>query len=164
MKPLDVIEDIRAGLGTSQVLTPVHTLALEHAEEAFCGCIVGAAADCTHAANEMVAFEKTLILVTGELTAAVGMQDHRCARLALPPGHARGLQDYLALLAQQACDAIEAARCASITQLCPHARATEDAVALTVQSLDALEQSLVILSACTGGSLPPSVIPARRDL
>src|SRR3569623_1559204 len=99
MKPLDVIEDIRAGLGTSQVLTPVHTLALEHAEEAFCGCIVGAAADCTHAANEMVAIEKTLILVTGELTAAVGMQDHRCARLALPQGHEHGLQDKLALLA-----------------------------------------------------------------
>jgi len=34
MKLLDVVEDIYAGLGTSQVLTPIHTLALEHAEEA----------------------------------------------------------------------------------------------------------------------------------
>src|SRR3569832_577018 len=76
----------------------------------------------------------------------------------------RALQDAAqALLAHQSSDANEAARFATITQLCPHARATEDAVALTVQSLDALEQSLVILSACTGGSLTPSVVPARRD-
>jgi hypothetical protein len=51
----DVIEDIGTGFRSREVSTTIHALALQHSEEALRGRIVGATADPTHAARQMVA-------------------------------------------------------------------------------------------------------------
>ena len=66
-------EDIGTRLGVGAAVPAVDTLALGHSEKAF-GCrVVGTTPDSAHAANDIVAREKSLVFVTGELAAAVRM-------------------------------------------------------------------------------------------
>jgi hypothetical protein len=53
------------------VTTTIDPLSFQHAEEAFAGGIVSAAAYATHRARQVVTFQEALILVAGKLTAAI---------------------------------------------------------------------------------------------
>ena len=77
MKPFDVIEDIRPGLGARAVLAPIDALPLEQAEEALRSGIVGAGSHRTHAASDLMPFQEPLVLIAGELAAAVRVKDDR---------------------------------------------------------------------------------------
>lgn len=64
-----------------------NALPFELTEEAFTGRVITAMTDCTHAANQRVAIQKSLVIRTGELTASIGMQNYRPVTLALPDRH-----------------------------------------------------------------------------
>lgn len=53
MEALNVVKNIRHGSGTGMVASTVHTLALEHAKEAFAGGIVRTAIHRAHAAHHV---------------------------------------------------------------------------------------------------------------
>jgi hypothetical protein len=72
---LDVVEDISPGLGSGPVLLPVHPFPLKHAEEAL-GCgIVRTTPHRTHAADHLVGLQEPLVLLRGELTAPIRVQN-----------------------------------------------------------------------------------------
>ncbi len=77
----------------------MHTLALEHSEEALAGSIVGTTTHGTHAAHQVMAFQEALILVARELASTLGMEHHRASILALPKRHQHCLQHQLPILA-----------------------------------------------------------------
>lgn len=52
-----------------------NTLALELTEETFAGCVIATVLDGTHAADQRVAGQKTLIVRTGELAAESFVSD-----------------------------------------------------------------------------------------
>ena len=73
MEALDVIKYIRPGFGAGAIASTIHTLALEHAEEAFGGRVVGTATDGAHTAHQVVTGQKALILIGSKLAAAIRM-------------------------------------------------------------------------------------------
>ena len=48
-----------------------NTLTLALTEETFAGCVIATIPDGTHAANQCIASQKTLVIRTGELTAEI---------------------------------------------------------------------------------------------
>ena len=98
MEPLDLVEDVRSGVGACQIVSTIDAFALEHPEEAFDQCVVGAAAHRTHATDQIVPAQEALVLLARELTAAIGVQQHRIAILSLPQRHEHRLQYELAIL------------------------------------------------------------------
>lgn len=77
---LDVIDYVDPCISPCVVPTPIDPLALEHAKEAFNQGVIGTAAHGTHTTDQVMAFQKALVLVAGELAAAVRMQDDRRTR------------------------------------------------------------------------------------
>ncbi|MDT4861243.1 hypothetical protein FQZ97_958410 [compost metagenome] len=53
-----------------------NTLPFEQTKEAFTGSVITAMSDGTHAADQRIATQKTLVIRTGELAAAIRMQDY----------------------------------------------------------------------------------------
>ena len=98
MEPLDVFEHIGPCGIECRIRRAVDPLALEQAEEAFAGRVVAAVADRTHRAHHPISRQVTLVVAASELTAAVGMQDHRLSTLALPHRHLHGPDDHLPIL------------------------------------------------------------------
>jgi hypothetical protein len=93
MEAFNIVEDVGSSLGQCLVGPAVHTLAPEHAEEAFGDGIVAAVADSTHAANQIVAAKKALVIVAGEPLSFIGVQHDRLVPcLALPERHQHGFE------------------------------------------------------------------------
>ena len=96
MEPLNVIEHIAACVGKSAITPTVDALALS--EEALGSGVVPTMADVAHAADDSVIYEELLILSTGELCAAVRVQDYLTAIRALPAGHHHRLKHQMPIL------------------------------------------------------------------
>lgn len=95
---LDEVENIGPSIRSRPVSPSVDALSLEHAEAALDQRVISAAADTAHAAGHVVALQETLVLVAGELAAAIRVQHQRRSILALPKGHQDSLQNQLAIL------------------------------------------------------------------
>ena len=91
MESFDIVADICPCFSSGSILSAIYSFPFEHAKETFRCCIIGTAAYRTHAANQIVPLQETLVFVTGKLTAAIRMQDDRGFRLALPQRHESGL-------------------------------------------------------------------------
>lgn len=91
MEPLEVVEQVRSCLVTSQILAMVHALPFEHSREALAGCIVGAVADRAHAAHQHVAAQELLTGAADELTAAIGVLTFDSSRLRRAISSSRGV-------------------------------------------------------------------------
>ena len=238
MEAFDIVKDICSCFGMSGVASAIHTLAFQHAEEAFRSRVVGAAAHGTHRTGQIVAPQEPLIFIAGELTAAIAVQDHRLSRFALPQRHQHGLQNELAILttthrpadndtgvqiddhaqiqplaaadsdvsdvrhplririfgsevpselvldirrprarrlaavlflardtldligAHQPSHAVQAAGFAFLTQIVPQPRCAQHLIALSMQDLDTLQQTLIVDGSRTQRPIPPAVIAA----
>ena len=99
MKAFDVVEDIRSGVRPRTVLSSVHPLSLQDTEEALRGSIVRAAPDSAQAAQELMPLEEALVLVAGELTNSIRVEDHGTSIRSLPQRHQNGMEDELPVLA-----------------------------------------------------------------
>lgn len=98
MPALDVVKDIRSGLGPGPILPTVDPLTLEHPKETLGRRIIGTTADGAHAARNVMRRQELLVLLRRELAAAIGMEnDGRPAR-PLPHGHQDGLDHELPVL------------------------------------------------------------------
>ena len=65
--------------GVRAVLSSVDALPLQQTEEAFRGRIVRTGSNRAHAAEKLMPLEEALVLVTGELAAAVRVGNHRAS-------------------------------------------------------------------------------------
>ena len=99
METLDVIEDIGSCFTGRAVRSTIDALSFESTEEAFDGCVVGAAPNSAHAADQAMTLQEPLILVARELRAAIRVQYHRRSIRSLPERHQNGLQHKLTILA-----------------------------------------------------------------
>src|SRR5687768_3240139 len=77
IESLDLVEYICPRFSARSTQLAIYSLALEHAKEALGRCVVSTAAYRTHVGHRIVSLQETLVLVTGDLTAAVRMQDDR---------------------------------------------------------------------------------------
>lgn len=68
---LDVVKVIRSSLGTCRVLAAIDALTFQHAKESRGQSIVSAATHSAHTADQAVAVQESLILVTGKLAAPI---------------------------------------------------------------------------------------------
>lgn len=84
MEALNVVEDIGPGLGSGTVLPAIHPFPFEHAEEAFTGGVIGTIAHAAHTAHQVVPAEEALIVLAGELTATIRVQNDRGTFVTLP--------------------------------------------------------------------------------
>jgi hypothetical protein len=66
MEALDVVEDIRPGLGLCLVPATIDAFAFQHPEEALGGGIVGTAPNTAHTADQIMSGEKALVLPAGK--------------------------------------------------------------------------------------------------
>ena len=98
MTPLDVVKDIRSGLGSRLVVLPVHPFAFEYAKEALGRGIVGAAAHRTHTADDLMRLQEPLVFFRGKLAAPIRVQNDWGAGRPLPQCHQHRLEDQLAVL------------------------------------------------------------------
>ena len=71
IEALDIVKDIGPSFRSGSILASVHTLSFEQAEEALSRRIVCTTAGGTHAADEAMPLQETLVLVAGKLTAPV---------------------------------------------------------------------------------------------
>lgn len=93
-----MVKDVRPCLGQSQVTATMDAFALDHAEEALGGGIVGAVADLAHAAEDVVIGKEALILTAGKLRAAIRMQHQQLSIRSLPAGHQHRLDHQVTVL------------------------------------------------------------------
>lgn len=96
VKHLDVIEHIASRLIPIAIDPSLDPLTLEQLEEAFGDCIVMTVATATHAANKIVASEKTLPIRAAELTALVGVDHYFLLRFTSPDGHQQRINGQVA--------------------------------------------------------------------
>src|SRR5690606_15000940 len=99
MKPLNVVEYIRPSFVTGSIRLMGNALPFQLTEETLTRSVVAAMTDGTHAADERVATQKALVVSTGELAAAIRMQDHCPVTLALPDRHLHRSNHHLPILA-----------------------------------------------------------------
>ena len=71
VEALDVIEDVSLFLYSGLISTTIAPLLFQHPEAPFSCCMVCTAANTTHRTDHVVALEEALILVAGELGAAI---------------------------------------------------------------------------------------------
>ena len=95
VEAFDVVKDVRPGVGSGAIATPVHTFAFEQAKETFCHGVVVATAHVAHAAHDAVIGEEPLILLAGVLRPAIRVQDDGPIAVPLPQRHEHGLHDEL---------------------------------------------------------------------
>lgn len=95
---LDVIHDIRSCLGSRLVLSPIHPLPFEDAEETFRRGIVCTTPHRAHATDHLMGGQKLLVFLRGKLAALIRMQNDRHTGGPLPNGHQDRLDDDLTVL------------------------------------------------------------------
>ena len=88
VKHLDVAENIGAGILSGGVNLAANPLALEQLEEAFGHSVVLTVAPTAHAADQVVVSQEPLPVMACELTALVGMHQHR----GYPPKKSIGMR------------------------------------------------------------------------
>lgn len=97
VEALNVIKFVGSSSCSCSEIASIDCLSLWYPEESFNERVVGAGADAPHAAGYVVAFENSLILVAGELTAAIGMHYQRLPVLVLPERDKHSLKDQPAI-------------------------------------------------------------------
>jgi hypothetical protein len=98
VESLNVVEDVGPRFGSGLIPSRVDTLPLEHHEETFDQCIVGATIDNTHAAGQVVPLQEALTFVAGKLAAPIRMQYQGRAFFTLPEGHKDSLEHQPAIV------------------------------------------------------------------
>lgn len=98
MEPLDVVKHVGFGGIQRRVLMPVDPFALEHAEEAFAGCVIATVTDSAHRTQQRVLLQEPLVVAALELTAAVRMQNDGALAMPLPDRHLDSPDHHLPIL------------------------------------------------------------------
>ena len=98
MTALDVLKDIRPGLGTGLVVMSVHLVAFEYSEKALSCGVVGAAPHRTHTTDHLMGLQKPSVFLRGKLTTPIGVQNDWGPGWPLPERHQHRLDDQLAVL------------------------------------------------------------------
>jgi hypothetical protein len=75
VESLDVIKHVSFGFIQGRVSAMVYALALEHPEKAFAGRVVATMTDGTHAADQVVPAQISLVISTDELATTIRMQN-----------------------------------------------------------------------------------------
>lgn len=90
MAALDVVKNVRSTLGSGSVLLAVDAFPLEHAKETPGRRVVRATPHRTHATGNKVGRQKSLVVLRGKVTPAIGVQNDRRASWPLPHCHFSG--------------------------------------------------------------------------
>ncbi len=99
MEPLDVVKQVRSGFISRPVGQMAYSFPVEHSEEALAGGIVTAMTHGTHAADQRIATQESLVFTTDKLAATIRVQYHFRFSLSLPDRYLDGTNHHVTILA-----------------------------------------------------------------